>query len=162
MMSQGANTLSTQSLLVKLVMLATAALLILWIGWPGSEEPLPDPTGSVLGEVTAGPGGIGFNGVKPVAAGKVKRPGAGFPQGSSIGSPWRLNLNKATVGELQALPGVGPVLAGRIAERREKRGPFQQIEELREVKGISQKRMAQLRPLVQVGEEEERKGVHEP
>ncbi len=47
-----------------------------------------------------------------------------------------LNINTASVEELDALPGVGPALAKRIDEYRKKEGSFKQIEDLKKVKGI--------------------------
>ena len=47
-----------------------------------------------------------------------------------------LNINKATAAELEALPGIGPVLAERIVEDRETRGPFASVEDLGRVEGI--------------------------
>jgi competence ComEA-like helix-hairpin-helix protein len=47
----------------------------------------------------------------------------------------RVNLNKATVGQLDALPGVGPALAERIVEFREQQGPFSSVEDLKKVQG---------------------------
>ena len=61
-----------------------------------------------------------------------------------------VNLNTATVEELQALPGIGPVLAQRIVEHRTTRGPFQRPEELIEVKGIGPRTFERLRPYVTV------------
>jgi competence protein ComEA len=61
-----------------------------------------------------------------------------------------LNLNIATVRELEALPGIGPALAKRIVEFREKKGGFRRIEELLAVPGISEKRWKALRELVYV------------
>jgi competence protein ComEA len=51
-----------------------------------------------------------------------------------------LNLNTATPRQLEALPGVGPVLAKRIVEFREKKGGFKRIEELLAIPGISEKK----------------------
>ena len=51
-----------------------------------------------------------------------------------------LNLNTATPRQLESLPGVGPVLAKRIVEFREKKGGFKRIEELLAVPGISEKK----------------------
>lgn len=62
-----------------------------------------------------------------------------------------VDLNVATVKELQELPGVGPETAKAIVEFREKSGPFQRVEDLRAVKGISKKRLEALRPYVTVG-----------
>jgi competence ComEA-like helix-hairpin-helix protein len=60
----------------------------------------------------------------------------------------RLDINRATMEQFEALPGVGVVLARRIIEARNSRGPFRTIEDLRDVKGIGEKRLAQLRPLL--------------
>lgn len=64
----------------------------------------------------------------------------------------RLNLNAATAAELEALPGIGAVLADRIIELREQKGGFSSIDELVEVKGISHRLLEDLRPLVIVDE----------
>lgn len=65
------------------------------------------------------------------------------------GSPL-VDLNAATVAELEALPGIGPVLAQRIVQWRVDNGPFTAVEVLSEVSGIGDALMAQLRPLVRV------------
>ena len=61
-----------------------------------------------------------------------------------------VNLNTATVADLEKLPGVGPSTAARIIEYREKNGPFKKIEELMNVKGIGEKAFLKLKPLVAV------------
>jgi len=61
-----------------------------------------------------------------------------------------LNLNTATVKELETLPGVGPVLANRIVEFREKRGKFRRSEDLLAISGISEKKWKAIRELVEV------------
>jgi competence protein ComEA len=61
-----------------------------------------------------------------------------------------LNLNTATVQQLEALPGVGPVLAKRIVEFRQKKGGFKRVEELLAVPGISEKKWKVLRERVDV------------
>jgi len=62
-----------------------------------------------------------------------------------------LNLNTASVRELQTLPGIGPSLARKIVEFRQKKGGFRRIEELLAVPGISEKRWKVLKELVYVG-----------
>ena len=61
-----------------------------------------------------------------------------------------LDLNTATLEQLQQLPGVGPVTAKRIIEMRQKSGPFRRVEDLLAVRGISKKRLEALRPHVTV------------
>ncbi len=62
-----------------------------------------------------------------------------------------LDLNRATLDELIALPGIGPVLARRIIEYREAHGGFQSVEELLEIRGIGPKKLAQIKERLLVG-----------
>lgn len=62
-----------------------------------------------------------------------------------------VDLNRATAADLDALPGVGPVLAGRIIAHRERHGPFRHAEELLAVRGIGPRLFARLRPRITVG-----------
>lgn len=89
--------------------------------------PAPDSTGPTGADGT-GPGAPGAPGA---AAAKV-------------------NLNTATVEQLDALPGVGPVTAERIVGWRTANGRFARVEQLREVEGIGEQRFARLRDLVAV------------
>ena len=61
-----------------------------------------------------------------------------------------VDLNKATQAELEVLPGVGPKMAERILAYRTENGGFKSVDQLDEVKGIGEKRMATLKPLVKV------------
>ena len=61
-----------------------------------------------------------------------------------------LDLNSATIEQLDTLPGVGPVLAARILEWRTAHGRFASVDELREVSGVGERRFAELSPLVRV------------
>ena len=61
-----------------------------------------------------------------------------------------LNLNTATPRQLEALPGIGPVLAKRIVDFREKRGGYKRIEELLAIPGISEKKWKALRAYLTV------------
>lgn len=67
-------------------------------------------------------------------------PGA-TPDSTNTGDG-RLHLNQATAAELQELPGVGPVLAERIVSFREAHGPFRTIEDLLDVPGIGEAKLA--------------------
>ncbi len=61
-----------------------------------------------------------------------------------------INLNTATARELETLPGIGPALAKRIVEFREKRHGFKRVEELLAIPGISEKRWKAIRDKVDV------------
>ena len=61
-----------------------------------------------------------------------------------------INVNTATLEQLQTLPRIGPVVAQRIIEYRETYGPFSTIEELTQVKGIGEKTLEKIRHLIVV------------
>jgi competence ComEA-like helix-hairpin-helix protein len=61
-----------------------------------------------------------------------------------------LDLNTATVEQLTQLPGVGPVTAQAIVDFRKKSGPFRRVEDLLAIRGITDRRLKQLRPYVTV------------
>jgi competence protein ComEA len=61
-----------------------------------------------------------------------------------------INLNTATAAELQRLPGIGPALAKRIVDFREKRHGFKRVEELLAIPGISEKKWLAIRDKVEV------------
>jgi len=61
-----------------------------------------------------------------------------------------LSLNLADVADFETLPGVGPVLAERIVAFRDENGPFGQVEDLLQVAGIGEAKLASLRDLVTV------------
>lgn len=75
---------------------------------------------------------------------------AGPAAGPVAGPAVPLDLNAATLAELEALPGVGPVLAGRIVDFRTVHGRFTAVEELQEVPGIGEAKYADLRARVRV------------
>lgn len=76
------------------------------------------------------------------------QPNAPANPASGPGAP--LNLNTATLDQLDGLPGVGPVLAQRILDYRTQHGAFRSVEQLREVGGIGDAKFADLRGLVVV------------
>jgi competence protein ComEA len=61
-----------------------------------------------------------------------------------------LNLNAATPKQLEALPGIGPVLAKRIVDFRDKKGGYKRIEELLAIPGVSEKKWQVLRQYLTV------------
>lgn len=74
----------------------------------------------------------------------------GRPAEGDQAPPARVDLNRASAAELRTLPGIGPKLAEAIVERRDKNGPFKQIEELRKVTGVGPAVLERLRPFVTV------------
>lgn len=75
---------------------------------------------------------------------------AELAQRTPAGTGFPLSVNHATEGQLQALPGVGPVLAERIVTYRMEQGPFERLEDLLNVKGIGQQTLAQMAPYITV------------
>lgn len=61
-----------------------------------------------------------------------------------------VDLNTASVADLEGLPGIGRATAERIVEHRQKNGPFKKVEELMNVKGIGEKSFLRLKPLITV------------
>jgi competence ComEA-like helix-hairpin-helix protein len=59
-----------------------------------------------------------------------------------------ININTATPQELEKLPGIGKVVAERIVAHREQYGPFRRTEHLMMVRGISDGKFRELRPLI--------------
>jgi competence protein ComEA len=98
----------------------------------------------------------------PVADGQqiaIPREGSRAPGASGVPQPATaqpggpaspVNLNAATLEQLDTLPGVGPVTAQRIVEYREANGAFRSVDELDAVPGIGPARLEQLRELVSV------------
>ena len=61
-----------------------------------------------------------------------------------------VNINTASKRELDALPGIGEVLAQRIIDYRSANGPFSTVDELTKVKGIGAKTLEKLKPYATV------------
>jgi competence protein ComEA len=70
--------------------------------------------------------------------------------GGGGGGDGIVNLNTATLDQLDSLPGIGPTLAQRIIDYREAHGPFRTVEDLLNVSGIGDKKFADLRAKVTV------------
>ena len=92
-----------------------------------------------------------------IVVAKRGQPGApgGSGAASSIGQGGGagevvVNLNTATLDQLDSLPGIGPALAQRIISYREQHGPFRSVQELLNVSGIGEKKFADLRSKVTV------------
>ena len=74
------------------------------------------------------------------------------PAEQAAPDPRPLDLNQASVDQIARLPGIGPALARRILEERERRGRFDSPERLRQILGLGPKKLAALRDLITVGE----------
>lgn len=88
--------------------------------------------------------GVSENRETPGGEGRTVRP-------APPGQRPRLNLNDATLEELESLPGIGPARARAIQRWREEQGSFRELEELLEVPGIGPATIERLRPLAGVG-----------
>ena len=73
---------------------------------------------------------------------------AAKPPRQATGPPERIDVNSATAAELERLPRVGPALAQRIIDYRQRHGPFQAPEDLRHVRGIGPSTVRLLEPVV--------------
>lgn len=95
--------------------------------------------------------------VREVLPGPSKAPKEGrsvsilpSPSGAKRPLSGPVDLNRASLEELQTLPGVGPKTAQAILSYREEVGPFKSIEDLAKVKGIGPKKLESLRPMIKV------------
>ncbi|HEY9898535.1 MAG TPA: ComEA family DNA-binding protein [Pantanalinema sp.] len=78
---------------------------------------------------------------------RARRGGAASTPG---GASRPVALNTATLLELDALPGIGPAIAGDIIAYRKKQGGFRSLDELREVPGIGERKLSRLRPFLRL------------
>lgn len=118
---------------------------------PKPGEALPaGPAGRNSAAGASGAGGSGSGGPGGTGGTGGTWTGTGPVAGSGTGATGLLDLNAATVAELEELPGVGPVLAQRIVDWRTEHGRFASVDELGEVSGIGEKIFAALRPKVTV------------
>ena len=137
------------SLLVRLAMVAVTMAVVCWIGWTipesrdatalqAEEPPESDrvPVGLVPSTTSRTP-------LVPPS----RRQGQEFSRKSA---PTILDVNLATEQEFERLPGIGPVLARRIVQYRETQGSFQDVQQLRHVKGIGEKTFERIRGFVAV------------
>ena len=68
----------------------------------------------------------------------------------SLAGPVVVNLNTCRQYELEALPGIGPSIAGQILSFRERHGGFRSVDQLRQVPGIGTKRLSAIREYITV------------
>ncbi len=72
-----------------------------------------------------------IGGGTPIAPAATEGPATGVPSNADL-----ININTATLEQLDALPGIGPTTAQKIIDYRTEHGPFQRIEEIKNVSGI--------------------------
>lgn len=112
------------------------------------------------GGVRAGADDTGLNRARVLMDGEQVRVGlpraqadqdaSGAADGAGLPGPAApLSLSTATKEQFETLPGIGPVLAQHIIDHRTASGGFRSVDELRQVRGIGDRRFADLRPLVQ-------------
>ncbi|MEX1094114.1 MAG: helix-hairpin-helix domain-containing protein [Acidimicrobiia bacterium] len=92
-----------------------------------------------------------INLARPVFEGdqlQVPGPSEADDGGGSVPGDGLIDINTADETELQKLPGVGPVLAGRIVALRETVGRFESVEDLLDVPGIGETRLASITDLI--------------
>ena len=63
---------------------------------------------------------------------------------------FKININTARPEQLQMLPGVGAALASRIIEYRKENGPFRNLDDLQDVDGLTAKRFAKIKGLIEL------------
>ena len=137
---------------------APREMLVVHVGGAGAAPGLVEvPQGSRVADAIRSAGGLlpaaavdGVNLARPLNDGEhLLIPVEGMVDGGRF-EPVRISVNRATEAELQSLPGVGPVLAGRIVAHRETAGPYAEVEDLLAVPGIGERMLASLRDLVEV------------
>ena len=132
-------------------------------GWVVSPGVVVVAEGSIVAEAVAAAGGARsgalldrINLSRTVEDGElIEVPGPESSRSDAVGSPvgsvdGLVPINRATATELETLPGVGPVLAGRIVKHREDHGYFETVEDLLDVTGIGEAKLASIRDLIKV------------
>lgn len=127
-------------------------------GWVRSPGVVQLPEGSIVADAVEAAGGFksgavshGINLAAPLRSGDqifVSGPGAqleGVAEDDGL-----VAINRASPAELEALPGVGPVLAKRIVSYREEKGLFQEVEDLLDIPGIGESKLESIRDLVRI------------
>lgn len=107
------------------------------------------PAGSRVADAITAAGGAtgpttGVNLARVLVDGEQVTVGATAPGGD----PSKVSINTADAGALDALPGIGPVLAQRIIDWRTTNGPFPSVDALGDVPGIGPSLLAKVKPLV--------------
>ena len=97
---------------------------------------------------------LGRNLVRPavVTGRNAPRVEVSLPPEATVPEPeYPLDLNSATAGELEFLPGIGSAIARRITDYREENGPFQEVTDLLNVEGIGPSKLEEILPYIEIG-----------
>lgn len=114
--------------------------------------PVPDGSQLVIGDRAHPRGELRTSevAVSPVGGGGADRSGGTPWSSTGSASGAKVDLNAATAAQLDALPGVGPVMAQRIVDWRQQHGRFARVEQLQEVDGVGPKTYERLASAVRV------------
>jgi len=128
-------------------------------GWVISPGVVIVPAGAIVADAVAAAGGARngalldqINLSRPVGDGELIEVLGPENAGATPGvrGDGLVSINRASASELEALPGVGPVLAERIVLHREENGPFETVEDLLDVTGIGEAKLSSIRDLIRV------------
>ena len=92
--------------------------------------------------------GIAVSAAAASAQNKATAPKSAAAVTATAAAP--VNLNTATVEQLATIPGVGPKMAERIVDYRQKNGGFKKVEDLMNVSGVGEKSFLKMKPLITV------------
>jgi competence protein ComEA len=92
--------------------------------------------------------GVAVSAAAASAQNKATTPKAGATATATATAP--VNLNTATAEQLATIPGVGPKMAERIIDYRQKNGGFKKVEDLMNVSGVGEKSFLKMKPLITV------------
>jgi competence protein ComEA len=84
----------------------------------------------------------------PATAAIAVKSGTASGPAATKNPPSKINVNTASLADLDALPGIGPAIAQRIVDYRTQNGDFKKIEDLKKVRGISDAFIEQIKDLV--------------
>ena len=145
-----------RALLLKSGMLGFGFFAVLWAGWP---QPRQEDFEQAVSPLVGSQSVVRLDGSPPLVSGAFASSSEIFGSAAEtkIGKtllvdqlPHLVDLNGGSRTELAALPGIGLVLADRIVAYRSIHGAFQQVDELRNVSGIGEKRFQRLESLLTV------------
>lgn len=142
---------------------ASSRFVVYVSGWVSAPGVVEVGEGAIVADAVTAAGGAlqgalleTVNLARPLTEGEhIQIPGPG--DSTAVGSPTAgeaadglIAINQADASALEELPGVGPVLAERIVAHREANGPFAVVEDLLEVPGIGEAKLASMRDLIKV------------